>query len=259
MRGEADQEVSEADSSSPRRLEAGSDRLRGRAGSGRPRGRAGSGRPRGRAGSGRPRGRARGSTRERILDVALELFTEQGYDKTSLREIADRLGVTKAALYYHFERKEDILFALHLRMHELGRDTLARLGEDGQGEPSVEIWMEVLDHFLDEVVDNRELFLLHTRNHNALEQLEQRNEHLAEHEDLQQVLQRFLSDPRIPTAIRVRMACAFGAVAATYMGAADAFDDVAPEELAAMVRHAIGDLMAGVGSAPSPWKHSAGS
>ncbi|MHA6762299.1 TetR/AcrR family transcriptional regulator [Streptacidiphilus sp. PAMC 29251] len=51
----------------------------------------------------------RGDTRARILDVALELFAEHGYDKTSLREIADRLGVTKAALYYHFRTKEDIL------------------------------------------------------------------------------------------------------------------------------------------------------
>ncbi|MFD9905656.1 TetR/AcrR family transcriptional regulator [Streptomyces sp. NPDC059063] len=51
----------------------------------------------------------RGDTRQRIQDVALELFAEQGYEKTSLREIAERLEVTKAALYYHFKTKEDIL------------------------------------------------------------------------------------------------------------------------------------------------------
>ncbi|MEU5905893.1 helix-turn-helix domain-containing protein [Micromonospora sp. NPDC047527] len=50
-----------------------------------------------------------GGTRERIKAVALELFTEQGYEKTSLREIAERLGVTKAALYYHFKSKDDIV------------------------------------------------------------------------------------------------------------------------------------------------------
>ncbi|WP_149831163.1 TetR/AcrR family transcriptional regulator [Streptomyces tailanensis] len=54
----------------------------------------------------------RGNTRQRIQDVALELFAEQGYEKTSLREIAERLGVTKAALYYHFKTKEDILVSL---------------------------------------------------------------------------------------------------------------------------------------------------
>jgi AcrR family transcriptional regulator len=51
----------------------------------------------------------RGDTRERIQRVALELFVERGYEKTSLRGIAERLGVTKAALYYHFRAKEDIL------------------------------------------------------------------------------------------------------------------------------------------------------
>ncbi|MFG1872371.1 TetR/AcrR family transcriptional regulator [Micromonospora arborensis] len=50
-----------------------------------------------------------GGTRGRIKAVALELFTEQGYEKTSLREIAERLNVTKAALYYHFKSKDDIV------------------------------------------------------------------------------------------------------------------------------------------------------
>ncbi|MBP2323630.1 AcrR family transcriptional regulator [Kibdelosporangium banguiense] len=54
----------------------------------------------------------RSDTREKIQDVALELFGEQGYDKTSLREIAEHLGVTKAALYYHFKTKEEIISSL---------------------------------------------------------------------------------------------------------------------------------------------------
>ncbi|WP_030378576.1 MULTISPECIES: TetR/AcrR family transcriptional regulator [unclassified Streptomyces] len=56
--------------------------------------------------------RRRGDTRQRIQDVALDLFSDQGYEKTSLREIAERLDVTKAALYYHFKTKEDILISL---------------------------------------------------------------------------------------------------------------------------------------------------
>jgi AcrR family transcriptional regulator len=51
----------------------------------------------------------RTDTRDRILSVALRLFASQGYANTSLREIADELGVTKAALYFHFKTKEDIL------------------------------------------------------------------------------------------------------------------------------------------------------
>ncbi|GAB2828200.1 TetR/AcrR family transcriptional regulator [Streptomyces daliensis] len=55
---------------------------------------------------------SRGNTRQKIQEVALELFAEHGYEKTSLREIAERLDVTKAALYYHFKTKEDIVVSL---------------------------------------------------------------------------------------------------------------------------------------------------
>lgn len=55
---------------------------------------------------------SRGNTRQRIQDVALELFAQRGYEKTSLREIAEQLDVTKAALYYHFKSKEDIVISL---------------------------------------------------------------------------------------------------------------------------------------------------
>ncbi len=48
-------------------------------------------------------------TKRRAQAVALELFSTEGYDGTSMREIAERLGVTKAALYYHFAGKEDIV------------------------------------------------------------------------------------------------------------------------------------------------------
>ncbi|MCW2785750.1 MAG: TetR/AcrR family transcriptional regulator [Marmoricola sp.] len=51
-------------------------------------------------------------TRDRILSVALTLFTEKGYDATSMREVAEQLGITKPALYYHFDSKEDIVRTL---------------------------------------------------------------------------------------------------------------------------------------------------
>lgn len=51
-------------------------------------------------------------TRQLIQNVALEFFSERGYEKTALREIAERLQITKAAVYYHFRTKEDILIDL---------------------------------------------------------------------------------------------------------------------------------------------------
>ncbi len=48
-------------------------------------------------------------TRREALRVAMRLFTEQGYEATSLRQIADALGINKASLYYHFPNKEALL------------------------------------------------------------------------------------------------------------------------------------------------------
>lgn len=50
----------------------------------------------------------RGLARQRVLDAALALFAEHGVHGTSLQMIADRIGVSKAAVYYQFRSKEDI-------------------------------------------------------------------------------------------------------------------------------------------------------
>jgi len=50
----------------------------------------------------------RGLARERVLDAAVTLFAEHGVHGTSLQMIADRVGVSKAAVYYQFQSKEDI-------------------------------------------------------------------------------------------------------------------------------------------------------
>jgi AcrR family transcriptional regulator len=48
-------------------------------------------------------------TRTRIQDVARELFSQRGVQRTSLQDIASRLGITKPALYYHFGSREDLV------------------------------------------------------------------------------------------------------------------------------------------------------
>lgn len=54
----------------------------------------------------------RGFARERVLEAALSLFAEHGVNGTSLQMIADRLGVSKAAVYYQFHSKDDIVLAV---------------------------------------------------------------------------------------------------------------------------------------------------
>ena len=52
------------------------------------------------------------SMREQILAAAKGLFIRQGYHGLAMREISDALGVTKAALYYHFKDKEELFLAI---------------------------------------------------------------------------------------------------------------------------------------------------
>jgi AcrR family transcriptional regulator len=191
------------------------------------------------------------STRERILDIALELFSEQGYDKTSLRDIAERLGTTKAALYYHFARKEDILLELHMRLHELGRDVLTQLdGLDG-AQAYVEAWPRLMDEFIDRVAENRDLVLLHLRNIRALEQIGADERHQAENEDLMGRLPRVFANPEIPLADRVRMACSLGAVIAGLIDADGRFGDAEPADVIEVVRATVADTLRSTKAPPS--------
>jgi AcrR family transcriptional regulator len=198
------------------------------------------------------RGRPRGSTRERSLEVARELFNEQGYDQTSLREIAERLGVTKAALYYHFERKEDILLALHLRLHELGRDAFDQLGEIEDGRAPADAWAALVDRLIDQIIANPELLLFHQRNRRALERIQDDERHRAANEDIEQQMRRLLANPTIPLEQRVRMAGSAGLVAVVLLGASEMFGDVPTDDLAEIVRGAVRDLVAPHDAAADP-------
>ena len=51
-------------------------------------------------------------TRDRIIEQATRLFVSRGYHAISMREIAEAVGVTKAALYYHFSHKEELFLAV---------------------------------------------------------------------------------------------------------------------------------------------------
>jgi AcrR family transcriptional regulator len=110
----------------------------------------------------------RGDTRARIVDVALELFAEHGYEKTSLREIADRLGVTKAALYYHFRTKEDILAGIVDGMAAPIDDAIAW----GREQPySPELRDEIVRRFAEGMSDRQRLLRFFHENQPTIREL----------------------------------------------------------------------------------------
>lgn len=178
-------------------------------------------------------------TRERILDISLELFTTQGYEKTSLREIAEKLGFSKAAIYYHFESKEAILMALHMRLHAVGIDALRGVDRETM---TLEVWATLFDEMIEQMLSHRALFIFHERNRTAMEGLHN-EEHEAEHDDIESLFRDALANKEIPLRDRVRVSCAFGATIVGLVMTGEAFSDVPNPELGALLRDVVHGIL----------------
>ena len=97
--------------------------------------------------------RSGSETRARILDVSLALFEERSYSATPIREIAERVGVTQPALYYHFGSKEGILTALVEPLINGGVGLLDRLSPPPR--PMTETWRaDALAGYYDLIADH---------------------------------------------------------------------------------------------------------
>src|SRR5436305_13990040 len=66
-------------------------------------------------------------TRERILDAALTLFREKGFDETTMRDIAAKADVATGAAYYYFRSKEELVMAFYVRAADEARDLVPEL------------------------------------------------------------------------------------------------------------------------------------
>jgi len=90
-----------------------------------------------------------GGTKQLILETAQRLFDEQGYDATSLRQIAEAVGMTKAAVYYHYPAKEHLLLELTRPLLDAMSDMVARLRSDSGGADPGAALGSYLDLFVD--------------------------------------------------------------------------------------------------------------
>jgi AcrR family transcriptional regulator len=68
----------------------------------------------------------------RMLKAAARCFNQKGYSGTSLRDVADVLGLTDAALYYYVRNKEELVYLCYVRAADLGREALDRAGFEGR-------------------------------------------------------------------------------------------------------------------------------
>lgn len=76
----------------------------------------------------------RGERWSEILDVAAQVFSEKGYDATTLQEIATRTGILKGSIYYYINTKGDLLAHLLREAHETGLKNIRPIAE-GAGDP----------------------------------------------------------------------------------------------------------------------------
>ena len=118
-------------------------------------------------------------------------FHRGGLRQSSLREIAERMGFTKAALYYHFPSKADMLMALHLRMHNIIDEPISLLGD---GPVSVEMWEKFLDACINTLKGNQKLFEMHRINQAAMARAHSEG-HEGAHQELEEQAMRISPSP----------------------------------------------------------------
>jgi AcrR family transcriptional regulator len=158
--------------------------------------------------------RARSDTRARIQQVAVELFTEHGYEGTSLREIAERLDVTKAALYYHFKSKEDIVTSL-VEDYSKQMDALI---EWGRSQPrSAQTRRELLRRYVDIVAEGDQVFRMLHQNQAAVSTLASAKSRGELFKERIGFLIDLLTEPDAGLAERVRAAMAIGGISVGWM------------------------------------------
>jgi AcrR family transcriptional regulator len=180
----------------------------------------------------------RTDTRSRVQKVALELFAEQGYEKTSLREIAERLGVTKAALYYHFKSKEDIV-------HSFTDDYFAELDallDWARDRPhDDETRRELLGRYVGIVLASSAVFRFLEQNRASMQSMEAGKERFARVRVRLDALVDVLVGADAPLRDRVRATTAVLSAGATCMFFLDQVDD--RDKLRAIVLEMATDLI----------------
>ncbi len=165
--------------------------------------------------------RSRPDTRARIQQVAVELFTEHGYEGTSLREIAERLEVTKAALYYHFKSKEDIVTSL-VEDYSQKMDALIAWGREQPRTAATR--REILSRYVDIVAEGDKVFRMLHQNQASVSTLSQAKSRGELFKERMHSLIDLVAEPGAGLPERVRAAMAFGGISVGWMFFADHSD-----------------------------------
>lgn len=136
---------------------------------------------------------------QEVVDNSAELFYRDGYASTSVNDIADALGITKGSLYHYIQSKEDLLFAIIERLHELTLDNLRR-NQDTAG-TAID---RLLDYFTGHIRINTRLLHQAAVGHTELGQLgEQRRATIvAQRDEVQSHVRALLTEGQSTGEVR---------------------------------------------------------
>lgn len=186
----------------------------------------------------RPFGSASYSTAQtRVLQAALDLFAEHGVGGTSIRMIADAIGVTKAAIYFQFKTKDEIVLAAA----ELGFAKLEWALEAAEAEASLSRAREFLIRQVIEISLEQRRVTRALQNDPVMLRL------LTEHERFQQMferMQRLMIGEAADPKLRMQVAMLSGAIAAGtgHPLVADLDDDTVRSHLLELARLVLARL-----------------
>lgn len=98
------------------------------------------------------------TTKSKILDTMYRLVADRGYDKSSIGQIANAIGIKKASVYYYFESKEDIFLQLVRSLYQIDHFDATQLLLDTRSIPSYQQKMISMgEEFLDSYFENQNL------------------------------------------------------------------------------------------------------
>jgi len=89
----------------------------------------------------------------RMLKAAAECFNQKGYSGTSLRNVADVLGLTDAALYYYVRNKEELVYLCYVRAADLGREALDKA--IAESENGMDVMLRYFRYHIEMMVGDR--------------------------------------------------------------------------------------------------------
>ena len=183
-------------------------------------------------------------TKQRILDAALELFSTQGFEATSIAQIADAVGVRKASLYSHFDSKQDILDRLiesimeDYAKHSV-RSTADRIGDELDPDGVVRLVTEQIRYTVhDEHVSRaRKMLTIEQYRNPQLAELKTKQSYTDVLAFAEALMDRLVSEGRLKPLDTQMMAAQFAFPISVWMSLCDREPEREDEALGLIDRH----------------------